>query len=484
MNASEDRSGPSASRVQAALLDYFKAPGNYQLTRRQPEVLFGSIREVLQIAAGRASSGTPGQDLQAAAAFFIRAALLYPGADHYTLLGLRSGTEPAELKERYRLLMRLIHPDFTQRTVGSWPADAAVRVNRAYEVLSSPVLRKEYDEQLASSRQASHATASKQEERRIPMPPRRTRSAGPPRIRIAKHTAWTFVGLIALVGVGMLLAPSEPVTLVQKSPRPAAGAKAGPQPRAPEPQSAPGVPSEAAVRDAAVPGRTSPAAQEEPEARAIVRGAAPPPSESPIRSLPQLPLAGPLLLQQKPVAPEGEHRPAAPAVPVAESMVPRARDLPASGLAQASLDRSMPGSAAPMPATISAASIRPAAVRAQPGPTLLDAQPLLTQLLHLIESGNGDQLLRLLDDDARQHSAAQALRRHYQKMVARGGHVRLSHVDFRGESRDDVLVVTGNLRMHVGETTIGSQGEALLLRAEFVSRGGKVVITGLSGGTE
>ena len=42
-----------------------------------------------------------------------------------------------ELKERYRLLMRLIHPDFAAAGAAPWPADAAVRVNRG---VRSPLL--------------------------------------------------------------------------------------------------------------------------------------------------------------------------------------------------------------------------------------------------------------------------------------------------------------------------------------------------------
>src|SRR6185369_5992697 len=145
---------PSATTLRSALFDYSEAPGKYQLTLRQPALLFSSIREILQLASGRgaAEEGPEGERLRHAANFFIRAALLFPGADHYAVLGLPSGEAPGDLKERYRLLMRLIHPDFAQPGLAAWPADAAVKVNRAYEVLSSAVLRREYDDQLANPR--------------------------------------------------------------------------------------------------------------------------------------------------------------------------------------------------------------------------------------------------------------------------------------------------------------------------------------------
>jgi hypothetical protein len=124
-----------------------------------------------------------------------------------------------------------------------------------------------------------------------------------------------------------------------------------------------------------------------------------------------------------------------------------------------------------------------------PGPTgtepsLNDAQPLLTQLLQSMEGGSGEQILRLLETDARRAPAAVALSRHYDHLVGRARPIRLSHVEFRSEAREGVLLVTGRVRLHAGEQTIGAHGERMSLRAEFVSRGGKVMLTGLSAGAE
>src|SRR4051812_33113682 len=97
--------------VEAALLDFQRSPGKYRLTQQQPALLFASIKEVLQLAGGRAADGSPGavqQDVQKAAAFFIRASLLSIGSDHYSLLGLERATDTAAIKDHYRLMMRLI----------------------------------------------------------------------------------------------------------------------------------------------------------------------------------------------------------------------------------------------------------------------------------------------------------------------------------------------------------------------------------------
>jgi hypothetical protein len=152
----------------------------------------------------------------------------------------------------------------------------------------------------------------------------------------------------------------------------------------------------------------------------------------------------------------------------------------------------------PPPAPIEIAAVRqppvrPVAIvappRPEPGPTgtepsLNDAQPLLTQLLQSMEGGTGEHMLRLLEGDARQAPAAQALSRQYDQLVGRARPVRLSHVEFRSEARQGVLLVTGRVRLHAGEPTIGSPGERMSLKAEFVSRGGKVLLTGLSSATE
>src|SRR3990167_1244595 len=127
--------------LRAALLDFHASPGKFHLGRRQPNALFGSIRQVLHIAIGRDAD----EELRQAAGFFIRSALLHPGSDHYALLGLDRSADAVAIRDRYRLMMRLLHPDFPSAEPGVWPPAAPARINLAYEVLSSPALRKEYD---------------------------------------------------------------------------------------------------------------------------------------------------------------------------------------------------------------------------------------------------------------------------------------------------------------------------------------------------
>ena len=116
------------------------------------------------------------------------------------------------------------------------------------------------------------------------------------------------------------------------------------------------------------------------------------------------------------------------------------------------------------------------------GPTLIEAQPLLSQLLQTLETGRGERILNLLDPEARNKPSAQALSRSYDLLVDGARPVRLFNVEFNAEPGDGKLLVVGQFRVVAGEQPIGSLGKRMVLRAEFVSRDGNVTITGLSGG--
>ena len=495
MQDDTDSESPSAATLQSALLDYYSAPGKYQLTLRQPAVLFGSIREILQLAAGRGAQSTArdAARLREASMFFIRAALLYPGADHYAVLGLPAGSDAPDLKERYRLLMRLIHPDFASGEAQGWPADAAVRVNKAYEVLSSSVLRREYDEQLAGLRAQRQAAAAAAPVRAAPPAARRRDHAASGG---TKRLAW---GLAIAAGFLLLLVlfpRQEPEHLVQRRPvaPPAERNANGAPPRAaaPSPTDVVAVARMPAVDvPVATPAPTVPAA---PAPAAPVPAAVPPAAASVIQPAPaaalakvpaaapsaprQVALAAPAIARPAPVEPP-RSRP--PELAVEQVAVPPPLPVPAPPI-QPIAATSLPSASVTLPAAsaVPVAKLIPSAIP-NPVPTLSDAQPVLTQMLQLLESGSGEQLLRLLEADARQAPGAQALSRQYEQLVKGARPVRLLQVEFRGEPREGTLLVTGRIRFHAGEPTVGSHGQRMLLRAEFVSRSGKVLLTGLSG---
>jgi hypothetical protein len=152
---------PGTARAQwaalgACLLDFEAFPGRYPLAMREPRLLFDHGTEVLVLASGRPAEGLPQDEalqvqLRKAARFFVRTAMLRPGSDHYTLLGLKPAFDSATLRDHYRMLMRLTHPDFSGGG-RFWPADAATRINQANDVLASPMGRQNYDRTLGGSK--------------------------------------------------------------------------------------------------------------------------------------------------------------------------------------------------------------------------------------------------------------------------------------------------------------------------------------------
>ena len=192
------------SSLPPALLDFERSPGRYRVVLREPRPLFEHIGSVMLLAAARPVPGLPvaaasAPELCRAARFFVRTVMLRPGSDAFTLLGLSPGFEPAQLREHYRLMIRLTHPDFDAAGEG-WPADAATRVNLAHDLLSSP-------EKRAAHAAARHRPAAGAPMRLRPALPRPTF----PRPVLARDTTaragWLSArARLALAGAGAVLA--------------------------------------------------------------------------------------------------------------------------------------------------------------------------------------------------------------------------------------------------------------------------------------
>ncbi len=65
---------------------------------------------------------------------------------HYEVLGLPRNATPAQIKRRYRELVRKFHPDVAVDKITSHRL--FLQINEAYEVLRDPARRKSYDETL------------------------------------------------------------------------------------------------------------------------------------------------------------------------------------------------------------------------------------------------------------------------------------------------------------------------------------------------
>jgi|SRR5919199_1705198 molecular chaperone DnaJ len=65
-------------------------------------------------------------------------------SNHYDTLNVSSKATAAEIKQAYRRLAKLFHPDSQSETADP---DKIIAVNAAYEVLSDPLRRRRYDQQ-------------------------------------------------------------------------------------------------------------------------------------------------------------------------------------------------------------------------------------------------------------------------------------------------------------------------------------------------
>src|SRR5438045_4546002 len=75
----------------------------------------------------------------------------------YVILGVEPGSSPAEIKRAYKRLSRRYHPGLNP---GDRQAEAVFeRVTQAYETLSDPARRREYDEAGGLPRPEPGATA-------------------------------------------------------------------------------------------------------------------------------------------------------------------------------------------------------------------------------------------------------------------------------------------------------------------------------------
>lgn len=464
--------------IEAALLDYHRLPGKHTLALRQPALLFASVRDVLQLAADRSlddDGPPPAPPVLHAARFFIRTALLRPDADHYTLLGVTREADTAAIKDHYRALMRLTHPDFAKSLArADWPADAATRINGAYEVLSSPDKRHLYDEQTAAP-PAQPMPAAAREAPRPQQAANRAPAAhtGDPR-RVLRHLALGFgaLGGLALALMWMATAQNDRDVLVQRR-----------TPRVDKLNSlfgrtdpAPGNPADTDTSLSAAIARALPAILGTP-------APAPAPVASAAASLPKAvaltPAPAASAAAPDPVVAIAPPAETAPAPVVAASAAPPSVIAAAPAPVVAAPPAPAPPSAAPA-VVAAAAPAAPAALRPAPpaGPTMRDVQSQLMRLVGEVESGWGDNLIAQLDFGARSTPAALAVAREFDNLCDGVRPVKIAKVDFKGASRDGRLIVTGQLTLNVRDASAATRQFAL--QAEFVQRDGAPVLTRLA----
>ncbi|HSS28746.1 MAG TPA: J domain-containing protein, partial [Usitatibacter sp.] len=151
-------SAPGTAAVATQLLAFLREPARYRARFTVGREAIEGGHHVLRFAYGKLpemeAEGITREELHEAAIAFVRQVCLWDGATYYQVLCLPENAPRGAVKANYRLLMALIHPDRPDATLDPWPADAAQRANRAYEILSDEARRREYDAELARRREA------------------------------------------------------------------------------------------------------------------------------------------------------------------------------------------------------------------------------------------------------------------------------------------------------------------------------------------
>lgn len=440
-------STPLRSELHAALLEYYRDGGRHALAPSAAQLPLACIKELLQLASGRSSragannGAVPDTPLRRAACFFIRSELLRPGADHYALLGLEHHADAATIKDHYRLMMRLLHPDFSSGwSVDAWPADAASRVNLAYECLSTRAQRRAYDERFA-------AAAPPASPRPLGVVTRARASKAPvrhPRQRL-RQLALLFGGSGTLALLAGLLTNGSTESLVQR----------------------PGeAPASHASAMASV-GEAAPAATLQSNADAVEPSAPARPPPTPARTKPAM------------GTDVGAREAIVPSVPAVEPHPP-----PPTVSATAVSAESAQPAAAPRPTGVAAGPTAPPAplvpAPSSPAVTLAEAHPVFSLLLQEMESGWAERVAGMLDRPARVSPATQALLARYSALVEERRPVKLSGIAFSSHSREGHLLMTGRVLIGARNEFPGIAPGELALEAEFGTRNGRVVITRLA----
>jgi DnaJ-domain-containing protein 1 len=131
------------------------------------------IASLLEIAAGDEATleqamailGRSGDQLRAAAGFYVEQVLFHPGSDSYRVLGGAADSSSQELRRHMALLVRWLHPDVAAAQRSTDRTVFANRVTQAWEHLKTAERRTAYD-LLLSQKPALRIRASRSKSRK------------------------------------------------------------------------------------------------------------------------------------------------------------------------------------------------------------------------------------------------------------------------------------------------------------------------------
>jgi hypothetical protein len=192
-----------SASVVTRLTDFLREPARHRPRYTHGRETLAGGHHVFRFAQGKFPPGllhdTPThrrEELQRAAAAFVRQVCFWDGATYYQILCVEPTATRETIKEHYHLLMALIHPDRCSSSVEPFPPSWPQRANQAYAVLCDPRQRGEYDSVIAVSAKAAAAFA-------YPGSPQRP--GKPVRSANRRKAAYTKAAIVSAAIVSMLL---------------------------------------------------------------------------------------------------------------------------------------------------------------------------------------------------------------------------------------------------------------------------------------
>jgi molecular chaperone DnaJ len=131
---------------------------------------------------------------------------------HYERLGVRPDADPSQIRDAYRRLARVHHPDAR----GGRMSPEMPAINEAYRVLSDVARRLDYDRELRGRSSSVSGSAAAAGPAARPRPTHNTPPVGPmepPRFPWRFLLLLTIVGSAAIIVVGALTEPGEPAAV-------------------------------------------------------------------------------------------------------------------------------------------------------------------------------------------------------------------------------------------------------------------------------
>jgi hypothetical protein len=500
---------PSADRTAEILFWYARKRSRFEAEGRRRDAPRIDPEVVLKLALGRpvqfadAAWNEPEkvETLGQAARAYVRHLFFRPDPTPYQVFGLEPGAPPEAIKECFRLLMQLVHPD-RQGGKKRWPDACAAQANWAYSMLRDQETRRTFEEeaearaalQRAINRAAMASEASQMPMVVFPKKPVKERFALPHQLPewltngvggyVRHHPATTAFGVlisIAALIVGTSLSGGRDGSLVRvaREDRPATVAPtpvpplevsavhatqaADPaQPRNPHPAAErPVVLASASSKveiGRAPPERPTPQAPSTPASAASGSPAASPVSAATAAGLPKTAADSPVVdtaaITTQAVA---KADPAPPAAPSSVAI----------------------GAAAPAP-SVAASVVQPVATAAPPADAEVEA--LLANFVDSYQRGRVDAFCALFDDDADTNlrHGRTAIRSEYDELfrMSQWRRMQLTRISWRPIG--DRAFAKGELTVRIGWRDGREIEQRVNVDMEFVRRDGRVVIARLA----